>query len=167
MNTNQEQNRNEISKANSIPIVNCVPSSCNVPKQELRKEIKEKLSDPNNPTENGDINKTIPKVSAPKSLYPIQVFKKTTHVGDQKESANQIKKYLDVASIISNLKFWNSTPTYNTDIQTVYSKIILSNINLAISYIYIYIGYEQYSSSKCKDCTYSKQIITIINNNWP
>ena len=37
MNTNQEQKENE------IPIVNSVPSSYNVPKLELRKEIKEKL----------------------------------------------------------------------------------------------------------------------------
>ena len=62
MNTNQEQKGNKISKANSIPIVNSVQSSCNLPKLELRKEIKEKLSEVNNPTGNGDNNKIIPKV---------------------------------------------------------------------------------------------------------
>ena len=41
VNTNQGQKGSKISKANSIPIVNSVPSSCNVPKLELKKEIKE------------------------------------------------------------------------------------------------------------------------------
>ena len=57
VNTNQEQKGSEIPKSNSIPIVNSVPSS-------------EKLSEPNNTTGNGDTNKTIPKVSAPKSPCP-------------------------------------------------------------------------------------------------
>ena len=51
-------------------IVNSVPSSCNVPKLELRKEIKEKLSGPNNPTGNGDNNKIVQKDSALKSPCP-------------------------------------------------------------------------------------------------
>ena len=38
VNTNQEQKGNEISKANSIQIVNSVPSSCNVPKLELKRK---------------------------------------------------------------------------------------------------------------------------------
>ena len=37
---------------------------------EIRKEMKEKLSEPKNPTGNGDNNKTIPEVSAPKSPCP-------------------------------------------------------------------------------------------------
>ena len=69
-----------------LPIVNSVPSSCNMPKLEWRKEIKEKLSEPNNPTGNGDDNKTIPK-----ALVHNQVFRKTSHSGDQIESANQIR----------------------------------------------------------------------------
>ena len=113
MNTNQEQ------KGNEIPIVNSVPSSYNVPKLVLRKEIKEKLSEPNNPTGNGDNNKTIPKVSAPKSPGPKPIVQENSTLRRSKRVSKPNKKCLDVVSIISNLKFWNSTPTYNTDIQTV------------------------------------------------
>ena len=59
VNTNQEE------KGNKISIVNSVPSPSNVPKLEVRKEIKKKLSEPKNPTVNSDNNKTIQKVSAP------------------------------------------------------------------------------------------------------
>ena len=41
-----------------------------MPKVEIRKEIKEKLSEPKNPTGNGDNNKTIPQVSAPEVPCP-------------------------------------------------------------------------------------------------
>ena len=75
MNTNQDQKGSEVSKVNSIPIVNNVPTSSNVPKLEVRKEIKdvikkEKLKEPKNPTGNGNNNKAIPKVSAPKAPCP-------------------------------------------------------------------------------------------------
>ena len=69
VNTNQEQKEVNI-KSHSIPIVDSVPSSYNVPKLELRKDTNEKSSEPNNPTENGDNNKIIPKVSAPTSSCP-------------------------------------------------------------------------------------------------
>ena len=38
-NTNQEQKGSGVSKVNSIPIINSVLSSSNVPKLEVRKEI--------------------------------------------------------------------------------------------------------------------------------
>ena len=79
VNTNQQQ------KGNDIQIVNSVPSSCNVPKLELRKEIQETLSEPNNPT------KPSPKSQPSKALVSNQVFRKTSHLGDQIESANQIR----------------------------------------------------------------------------
>ena len=40
VNKNQEQKGSEVSIVNSIPIVNTVPNSSNVPKLEVRKEIK-------------------------------------------------------------------------------------------------------------------------------
>ena len=95
MNTNQEQDESEVSKVNSIPIVNGVPSSSNVPKLEVR------------------------KASAPKApCHKLSVHENSTLMRSNSVSKPN-KKYLDVSSIISNLKFWNSTPTYNTDIQTV------------------------------------------------
>ena len=60
---------------------------------EIRKEIKdtskkEKLSEPKNPTGNGDNNKAIPMVLAPKAACPKpSVQEKPTHSGDQIESA--------------------------------------------------------------------------------
>ena len=109
MNTNQEQ------KGNEIPIVSSVPSSSNVPKLELRKEIKEKLSEPNNPIGNVENNKTILNASALKSLC----VQENNRLRRSNRVSKTKKKYLGVASIISNLKFWNSTPTYNTDTETV------------------------------------------------
>ena len=113
VNTNQEQ------KGSKIPIGYSVQSSCNVPKLEKRKEIKEKLNEPNNPTGNDDNNKTIPNVSAPKSPCPKPSVKENITLRRSNRVTKPNKKYLDVASIISNLKFWNSTPTYNTDFQTI------------------------------------------------
>ena len=65
---NNAVNANQETKGNEIPIVNSVPISSNVPKLEIRKEIKEKSNEPSNPNGNGDNNKTIPNVSAPRSL---------------------------------------------------------------------------------------------------
>ena len=119
VNTNQKQKGNEISKVNSIPILNCVPSSSNVPKLEIGKEIKEKLSEPSNPIVNGHNNKTVAKVSAPKSPCPKPSVQENNTLRTSNTVSKPNEKHLDVASIISNLKFWNSTLTYNTDIQMV------------------------------------------------
>ena len=124
MNTNQEQKGSEISKDNSIPIVSSVQSSSYVPKLEVRKEIKhiiqkEKLSEPKNPTENGDNNKAIPNISDPKAPCPKPSVKDNNTLRRSNECSKLNRKYLVVASIISNLNIWNSKPTYNTNILTV------------------------------------------------
>ena len=124
VNTNQEQKGSEVSKVSSIPIVNGVSSSSNVPKLEVSKEIKdvikkEKLSEQKNPTENDDNNGAISKVSAPKAPCPKPSVQEDNTLRRSNRVSKPNKKYLDVASSISNLKFWNSTPTYNTDIQTL------------------------------------------------
>ena len=90
-----------------------------MPKLELSKEIKEKLSEPKNPTGNGDNNKTTPKDLAPKSPCPKPSIQENITLWRSNRLGKPNKKYVDVASIISNLKFWNSMPTYNTDIQTI------------------------------------------------
>ena len=110
-NTNQEQKE--------IPIFNSVPSSSNVPKLETRKEIKEKLSEPKDPNGNDNNNKTIPKVSAPKAPCHKPSVQENNTLRRSNRVSKPNKKYLDFASIISNLKFWNSICIYNTDIQTV------------------------------------------------
>ena len=66
-------------KGNEIPIVNSVPGSGNVTKLELRKEIQEKISKPNNHPENGEINKPSQISQPPKALLPNQVSRKTSH----------------------------------------------------------------------------------------
>ena len=71
------------------------------------------------PLGNGDNNKTIPKDSAPKSHCRKPSFQVNKTLMRSNRVSKPNKKYLDVASIISNLKFLNSTPIYVTDIQTV------------------------------------------------
>ena len=90
-----------------------------MPKLELKKEIKENLIEPNNPTGNGDNDKTIPNVSGPKSPCPKPSVQENITLRRVNRVSKPNKKYLDVASIISNLKFWNSISNYNADSQTI------------------------------------------------
>ena len=99
MNTNQEQKGSEVAKVNSIPIVNSVPSSGNVPKLEVRKEIKdvlkkEILSEPKITLGMVIIIKSSQRSQPPKLLVPNKLFRKSTHLGDQIESANQTRSTL-------------------------------------------------------------------------
>ena len=96
-------------------IVNSVPSSCHVPKWEVRKEIKdviqkEKLSEPGNPTGNGDNNKAIPKVSAPKACCPKPIVQENNTLRRSNKASKPNKKYIDVESIINNFNFGNIDP---------------------------------------------------------
>ena len=107
---NNAVNTSKVQKGNEIPIVNSVPSSSNVPKLEISKETKEKFRESKNPTGNGDNNKTIPKVSAPKAQSPKPNIQENNTLRRSNRVSKPNKKYLDVASIISNLKFWKFIP---------------------------------------------------------
>ena len=80
VNTNQEQ------KGSEIPIVSSIPSSGNVSKLERRKEIKEKLSKPNNLTGNGDNNKNHPKGLSPQRPCSKPSVQEKYHTQEIKQS---------------------------------------------------------------------------------
>ena len=68
-------------KLNSTPIINSVPNSHIVQKLEIRKEIKENLSEPKNANGKCDNNKSIPRSQPTKPLVPNQMFRKTIYLG--------------------------------------------------------------------------------------
>ena len=57
-------------------------------------EIKEKLRKPKNPTGNGDNNKTIPKISAPKSPCPKPNIQENNTCSRSNRVSNQIRSTL-------------------------------------------------------------------------